>query len=377
MMKTQTFALCLCAAAALLSSCGRGVDTVSGFDDAITFIGRVDRTDSLGPRQWGAGAYFTFAFDGAGCDVELRDERLYGNSYNYLEVVIDGESVGRFRTLGAQNRLTIGRPQTPAVADTAIKLIAVADSLAPGRHTVLIARDTESAMGYTQLCSVSAPGLEQWRPEARLKMEFIGNSITSGMDCYTDEIPYGQGVWYDRHRAYYAYGPRAARALGAEWSLASVSGIGLMHSCCDHKYVMPQIYDKVDLVDNKIGYDFAYQPDVVVCALGQNDGEQDSTAFATAYVDFIRVIRQRNGNADIALISSPMANDTLRAYFRKMLPAIAAEAETQGLAGESGSIPFHIYEKSYNGGGSDHPSMDEQAVIADELVAFLRETLAL
>lgn len=357
-----------------LASCDKPVRTVGGFDDALTYIGRSDRSDSLAPRMWGAAVYFTFAFDGDGCDIEIRDERLYGNSYNYLEVVVDGESVGRVRTLGAQNRLTIGRPQLEASQDTALKLIAVADSLPAGRHTVLVARDTECAMGFTQVVRVAARGLEKWRPEAQLRIEFVGNSITSGMDCYDGEIPFGQGTWYDHHRAYCAYGPRTARALGADWSLASVSGIGLMHSCCEHKYVLPQTYDKVNLVDNLVAYDFSFDPDIVVSALGQNDGVQDSTAFASAYVDFIRLLRAKNPDADVVLISSPMADDTLRAYFRKMLPAVVAAAEAEGLAGPSGEIAYHIYERSYNAGGSSHPSIDEQALIADELVAFLRDS---
>lgn len=357
-----------------LASCDKPLQSVGGADDVLTYIGRSDRSDTLGPRMWGPAAYFTFAFDGDGCDIEIDDERLYGNSYNYLEVVVDGESAGRVRTLGEQNRLTIGRPQLEAPQDTATKLISVADSLPAGRHTVLVARDTECAMGFTQVVRVAARGLAKWKPEARQRIEFIGNSITSGMDCYDGEIPFGQGTWYDHHRAYYAYGPRTARALDAEWSLASVSGIGLMHSCYEHKYVLPQTYDKVNLVDNKVAYDFSFAPDIVVCALGQNDGVQDSTAFASAYVDFIRLLRAKNPDADLVLISSPMADDTLRTYFRKMLPAVAAAAETDGLAGPSGEIAHHIYERSYNGGGTSHPSIDEQALIADELVAFLRDS---
>ncbi|MDD7725670.1 MAG: GDSL-type esterase/lipase family protein [Bacteroidales bacterium] len=376
-MSSRLTCLAISAAALFVAACTNGPRVVNGFDEAISYIGRVDRTDSLGPRQWGAAAYFTFAFDGDGCDVDIRDQRLYGNSYNYLEVVIDGESVARVRTLGERNRLTIGKSQLPAVTDTALKVIAVADSITDGPHTVLIARDTECAMGFTQVEQVAAKGLEAWQPAADKKIEFIGNSITSGMDCYDGEIPFGQGTWYDHHRAYYAYGPRTARALNAQWSLASVSGIGLMHSCCEHKYVLPQTYDKVNLVDNEVPYDFSFRPDIVVSALGQNDGVQDSATFVDAYVDFIRVLREKNPDAQLVLLSSPMANDTLRTFFRQILPAVADEATRRGFAGKAGEIPVYIYENAYNDGGTSHPSMDQQAEIADKLVNFLRDSVGI
>ena len=376
-MSLRLTCLAISSAALFVAACTNGPRVVNGFDEAISYIGRVDRTDSLGPRQWGAGAYFTFAFDGDGCDVDIRDQRLYGNSYNYLEVVIDGESVARVRTLGERNRLTIGKSQLPAVTDTALKVIAVADSITDGPHTVLIARDTECAMGFTQVEQVAAKGLEAWQPAADKKIEFIGNSITSGMDCYDGEIPFGQGTWYDHHRAYYAYGPRTARALNAQWSLASVSGIGLMHSCCEHKYVLPQTYDKVNLVDNEVPYDFSFRPDIVVSALGQNDGVQDSATFVDAYVDFIRVLREKNPDAQLVLLSSPMANDTLRTFFRQILPAVADEATRRGFAGKAGEIPVYIYENAYNDGGTSHPSMNQQAEIADKLVNFLRDSVGI
>lgn len=367
--------LCAIASAAsvLLVACSTGPLTVSGYDDAITYVGRLDKSDTLGPRQWGAGAYFTFAFNGDGADLVIADQRLYGDGYNYLEVVLDGDTVARVATGGPLNRLVVGKPQIAVMADTSVYVMQVADSLKSGRHTLLVCRDTECGMGYTQVQSVTASGLEKWQPATSHRIEFIGNSITSGMEIYDGVLPFGQGRWYDHHRAYFAYGPRTARNLDAQWSLASVSGIGLIHSCCDHKYVLPQTYCKVDLVDNQIDYDFSFNPDLVVSALGQNDGVQDSSKFATAYVDFIRLLREKNPEADIALISSPMANDTLRTFFKSLLPAIASEAEAQGLAGKSGKIPFHIFEQSYNAGGAEHPNMAEHEAIAAEVTGFIEE----
>ena len=356
----------------LLVSCAESPVTVGGYDEALTFIGRVDRTDSVGPRQWGAATYFTFAFDGSGVDIDIADQRMYGTNYNYLEVIVDGDSVGRVATGASLNRLIIGKPQLPA-PDSLCHIMHVADSLVAGPHTVLVCRDTECGMGYTEVLSVTAPGLSKWKPAAKHRIEFLGNSITSGMEMYDGVLPFGEGTWFDHHRGYYAYGPRTARNLNAEWSMASVSGIGLIHSCCEHKYVLPQTYDKINLVDNEIPYDFSFDPDLVVSALGQNDGVQDSTAFADAYVDLLRILHEKNPNADLALISSPMANDTLRNFFRMMLPAITSAAEARGFVGKSQKVPFHIFEKSYTSGGAQHPNMEEQKEISDEVTAFIKQ----
>lgn len=356
-----------------MAACASGPQTISGYDDAITYIGRLDRTDSVGPRQWGAGTYFTLAFNGDGAEVNIADQRLYGESYNFLEVILDGDTIGRVKTDAVINRIVIGKTQSAVAVDTSVHVIPLAGDLQPGKHTLLVCRDTECGHGYTQVLSITAPGISEWQPETTHRIEFLGNSITCGMEMYDGCLPFGQGTWYDHHRAYFAYGPRTARNLNAQWSLASVSGIGLIHSCCDHKIVLPQSYDKVDLAGNTIAYDFSFNPDLVISALGQNDGVQDSTAFATGYVDFIRAIREKNPSAEIALISSPMANDTLRTFFKNLLPAITAEAEAQGLAGKSGKIPYHIFEKGYNDGGYDHPNMEQHAVIAEEVTAFIKE----
>ncbi|MCI5982678.1 MAG: hypothetical protein MRZ71_06540 [Bacteroidales bacterium] len=369
--------------ALLLSSCAvpNGNDSaaptvVYGGNELITYVGRTDRSVVAAPRQWAAGAYFTFAFEGDGCSVDIVDENLGGYSYNYLEIAVDTLPTLRVRTRGIPNTLNIGKAQI-VTEDTTVNVISVLDSLPAGRHTVLIARDTEPAMGYTQVSMVAAPNLQKWAPETNLRMEFIGNSITSGMDCYLDEIPTG-GQWFDRTRAYYAYGPVTARMLGAQWALSSISGIGLMHSCCEHTNVMPELYDKIDLVHNRLPYHFDYKPDILVSALGQNDGVQDSATFVNAYVTFLKTIVDRNPSVRLILISSPMADATLREYFRTVLPAVAAETERYRNEAhpemtDAPEFLWHIYEKSYNDGGTTHPSMAQQTEVAQELVQFIRD----
>src|SRR3569833_1124563 len=97
-----------------------------------------------------------------------------------------------------------------------------------------------------------------------------------------------------------SYGPLTARALNAQWQLSAYSGIGLVHSCCDMKYVMPQVFDKVNMAADSIAWDFSkYIPDVVTITLGQNDGKQDSTLFCGEYVKFIKTVHSKYPKAHI------------------------------------------------------------------------------
>lgn len=355
---------------AVLSSCAGGPERVSGGDDALTYMGRTDRSDSLAPRQWAPAAYLSFAFNGAGCAVEITDERPDADNYNYLEVAIDDLPSQRVCTGGPRNVLVVGQdPRQPGDVDGEASLLRVLEGLPAGHHTVVVARDTESGMGYTQVTAVTAPGLERWKPTGNMLIEFIGNSITSGASTYCDEIPDGQGRWFDQHRAWTAYGPEVARELQADWMLTSVSGIGLIHSCCDHTHVMPQLYDKTDLVKNQVPYDFSAKPDLVSVCLGQNDGVQDFAEFVGAYLEFLREIKAQAPDAQLMLLSSPMADDSLRVFFREVLPAVSQQAEDDGL----GRVPYHVFEKQWKGGAASHPSVAEHHEIALEVLAFMRK----
>lgn len=343
------FFLSILSLAALIGCTESKVQCYNGSDSAISYVGRsIATADTLGPRQWAAGSYFAFAFDGNECTLNLIDEQIWsGTGFNYLELVVDGKC-------------------TRICTDTTLNVI-VLDSLlsdAP-THDVLVCKDTESSHGYIQLQSIITRNLRANRelPECSPIIEFIGNSITCGAEAYCDEVPYGAGRWGDRHRAYLAYGPRVARMMNARWMLTSVSGIGLIHSCCDMDIVMPQVYDKVSLRNNEYEYNFAEQANIVCICLGQNDGIQDSTTFCNAYVDFISTVRTHNPEARIVLLSSPMADDNLRAWQERILLSVENQVE---------SVEHYFFSRQWNNGGGDHPDCNEHAEIAEELYNYLR-----
>ncbi|HSN10428.1 MAG TPA: SGNH/GDSL hydrolase family protein, partial [Hanamia sp.] len=310
----------------------------------------IQKTDVDLPRFWSPGVYIKAKFDGNECSFFLNDQELYGNVHNYLEVVIDGKPY-RFQTKFAANKITLR-------------------GLSNGKHSITICKDTESGNGYLEFAGIECKKLLQLPAKPAEKIEFIGNSITCGFGADSSEIGCGKGQWYDQHNAYMAYGPLTARALNAQWELASVSGIGMIHSCCNMKILMPQVYDKIDLRDDSIRYNFNdYVPDLVTICLGQNDGIQDSTAFCSAYVDFVKTVRSKYANAKIILLSSPMADAKLRAVLKNYLTSIDDYFHQHG----DKNIYKYFFEKQYNHGCMSHPDLKEHREIADLLIHFIRK----
>lgn len=315
------------------------------------YVGRIDFTDPKKPRFWAPGVYIATKFRGTFCDLMINDQVLWGTSHNYLEIVIDGNIQKRIQTTGKENTIRI------------------AEGLSEGEHTLLICKDTEAGIGYLEFVGLLCDEVLAPDPLPERKIEFIGNSITCGYGNDDSEIACGTANWYDQHNAYMAYGPVVARRLNAQWVLSSVSGIGMIHSCCDNDFVMSDVYGKIDLSKTGKSWNFSrYAPDVVTICLGQNDGVQDSTAFCSAYVSFIETVRSKYANAHIVCLTSPMGDATLTQVLKDYLTGIVNHMN----AGGDNKIHSFFFSKSWNNGCDWHPSKNDHQEIADELEAGLK-----
>ncbi len=317
----------------------------------IQFTGRVDFSDQKFPRFWNPGVYFEFEYEGDSCEVLLNDELPWDNSHNYISVVVDGGEQERISLQQKENRIVIGK------------------GLKQGRHKVLVCKSTESGIGYLELAGIWCQRLLKPDPKPVRKMEFFGNSITCGTGSDQSFFPCDSGEWHDKHNAYLSYGPVTARKLNAQWVLTSVSGIGMVHSCCDLDILMPEVCDKVNLRSNQIKWNFAhYKPDVVVITLGQNDGIQDSVKFCGAYVDFVYSLRSVYPDAVVVCMNSPMADETLNPVMKSYLTGIE-----QTLNQEGDNLVYKFFlSKRYHNGCDDHPDIQEHELIAQELSAYVR-----
>ncbi len=314
------------------------------------YVGRVDFANPKLPRFWAPGVYIEANFQGSSCEVVVNDELLWGK-HNYLTVVIDNGAPKRIKLSGKENR------------------ILVAEGLNGKSHKLLICKATESGIGYLEFVGIRAKKLLKPDSLPERRIEFIGNSITCGTGSDLSEVPCGKGDWHDQHNAYLSYGPTTACALNARWALTSVSGIGLIHSCCNLDRLMPDVIDKINFNNNTISWDFnRYQPDVVTVTLGQNDGIQDSVEFCNAYIQFVNRLRGYYPKATIICLTSPMADAALTAFMKSALTSVVASVNESG----DKNVYSFFYSKQYASGCDFHPNLAEHAQIAQELIGFIK-----
>lgn len=319
----------------------------------IQYTGRIDFTNPKLPRFWQPGVYITTKFTGSYCEIILNDEVLWGKNHNYIEIVVDGVAK---------------RLQTKTAHDT----IVVASSLSPGTHTLTICKNTEANIGYLELVGIRCKQLVKPAPKPKRKIECIGNSITCGTGSDVSQIPCGKGVWQDQHNAYLSYGAVTARTLSAQYHLSAVSGIGLMHSCCNMNTVMPPVFDKISMRNDTINWKFnKYQPDVVTVCLGQNDGIQDSALFCENYILFIKQLRGYYPKAQLLLISSPMADERLKKFMKKTITAVSNKMNSNG----DKKVGVYFFTKQYHNGCDSHPDLEEHELIARELTLAIKKIM--
>jgi len=319
---------------------------------SIQYTGRIDFSNTELPRMWSPGVYISMQFRGTSITALIKDQELWGKNHNYLEIVVDGDKK-RIQTKGKTNYITLS-------------------NCGAGFHQLTICKNTESNIGYIEFGGVYCDYLLKPLPRPKHKIEFIGNSITCGASSDMSDIPCGKGVWQDQHNAYMAYGPVTARALNAQWHLSSVSGIGLIHSCCNLDITMPPVFDKIEMRGDSIPWDFKkYQPDVVTVCLGQNDGIQDSATFCKAYIDFINRLRGYYPKAQLVLLTSPMADEKLKAVLKMQILAVIDYFKNE----KDKKVSYYFFPRSYNGGCDYHPSLEEHQLIAAELTSYLKKLM--
>lgn len=261
-----------------------------------------------------------------------------------------------------------GERQERLKFDAGVGEYIIARNLPANEYDVKLVKQTHVAHSTSTLLELTAYGdiSADVPAENDLYIEFIGDSITCGYGVVgyptAGVTYYGTSEFCDSTEAY-AY--KTATALGADYSMISVSGWAMLEgSSC-----IPSIYDKTCFKRGDAKYTPDRGADIVVINLGTNDYNYDTfeTNFVDEYVDFVTdQVLAFNPDAKIVLAYGMMHKDD-------KLTNIEAKINT--IVNELGGADFGFYavKLDYNqDAGNGHPSADGHTVAAKTLTDFIK-----
>jgi len=330
--------------------------TIPPFDPAVRINGRFAK-EADAARASFSGVEFVIAFEGTEASVLLKSP---GNVFN---VTLDGKQM----------------PPLDLSANNGEKHL-IAKDIAKGIHVISVAKRTESATGDALFRGFEIKGVskkEALPTKPKLKIEFLGNSITAGygvLDSVKEHSysPLTQDVFS-------SYAGVAARELNAEMRTVAFSGKGVFRNASSETTnTLPEFFPYVS-VNSKIPWDFSWQPDIAVIELGTNDfalGAPDSAGFVNSTVKFAKQVREKYSKAKIIITDGPMLNDfwpegvPSLTLCRKFLDAAKNELAKQGVLVYRFS--FSPQDGSLGYGADWHPSKRQAEKNGGELAKFLR-----
>ena len=340
------------------------IHTYQSTDPVFNYSGRVlEDSSNHSAELISAASSVQFQASGEKLELQLKAEAPH---HAFAAIEVDGSYSNRYQVSG-DSVTTISIPLKKK-----------------GFQKVKIFKATEASTGKLFFLAAKADSITTLQEKKDLKIEFIGNSITSGMGADESDLPCGEGEWYDQHNAYWAYGSRVARALNADYMLSSVSGLGMYRNWNDEDQpVMPDVYQTLSLdADTTKLRDFTkFQPDLISICLGTNDlsdgdGEKERKAFSQKkyeenYTNFIESLYEKFPSVKIALLTSPMIDPTSEKgkMLQSSLKAVKAKFENKH------TIALYEFEKMNPTGCGFHPSIEDHEVMAEKLIPFYKELL--
>jgi len=352
-----------CASCASVKMNTKTTDTLMA--TALKPEGRYIINDEQNLELISTAVHFGFSFEGNECLIYTS--LPWQGGHNYLQYELDGIY---------QKKIRVEGNSTQPISLTANK---------GGKHTVWIYKATEAHSGAIVIKKITGKNIKSLDIAAAPLIEFIGNSITCGAAADSSDIPCGKGDYHDHHNAYYAYGPRVARALKVNYIVSGVSGIGVYRNWNSDSPTMPQVYEKVDFQDNNPKqWNFGKSsPKIVSIALGTNDLSRgdgiksrlpfDSSSFINAYVKFIQLVKSKYPAAQLVLLSSPMSGGNDRTLLNNCLSSVKQKVDV--LYNTDKPIVLHFFQPMQPHGCSGHPSIEDHGLLANELVPLFKKLL--
>lgn len=271
-------------------------------EEYVRAIGRtLPAKDSLWLVHSGTGCEFTVT--GTSVTIKIKPDSSFMNRSNQARVAVyvNDERV------------------VDDMVDKMEKVYTVFESDEPKECTVRVVKLSEAPYSTFGISAIEAVCIGNIVPAGKSDklIEFVGDSITCGYGV--DDLDAGHHFSTTTEDATKTYAYKTAEKLGAEYSLVSFSGYGIIsgYSGDGKKHADQLVPDFYNTMGNSPGtylgsfvpqdtpWEFSKQPDVVVINLGTNDNsyvKNDSAKkeeFTTAYVAFLKQIREKNPDAVI------------------------------------------------------------------------------
>ena len=325
------------------------VELVPAGDGRFLYEGRMDLADPAGPMLVWAGCRVRLDFDGPQLALRFTD----GAGQNFFNAEVDGVNT------------VLGVPEGPD------RRVPVPVPPGPGRHHLLLFKRSEAATGGVRFLGAElAGGAHAWAPSPpayRLRMEFVGDSITVGA-CNEDAAA---DQWDDfrTHNHALSYAHLASQALRADHRALAVSGMGVATGWVEMKagQIWDRLYPRPDSPPANLA---GWQPDVVLVMLGENDdsfsharGRPFPAGYAPGLVTLAKSIRTAYPRAHLVLLRGGMFGGARSAPLREAWTAAVGELEAADPA-----VSHFIFTHW----SSTHPRVSDDRAMADELVAWLR-----
>jgi lysophospholipase L1-like esterase len=360
---------CLWILLVLLGGCRTVPVQVSPQAPELRFSGRVDWRDPSGPRiAWG-GSSLTVRFTGTSLGVRLLDlPKLEEAAPNRFRFSVDGAP---FRDL------YVGEGHL---------LYRLAEGLPRGEHVLRLEKETEPAVGVTQLLGLELdPGarLLPAPPAPSRRLEFIGDSGLTGFGIEGKNAQCSFNA--ETERASLTWGALTAQALGAEASFVAFSGKGVaVNYANDATPTLPQLYPRTLPLREDLPWDFSsWIPDAVVIQLGANDFWKEHPGeerFRDAYRALVADIRGHYPRAHIVCVLGSGLSDThpkdlqARTLVRGLLSGLVDRLRQEGDPRvHFAEVPANREDEGL--GCLWHPSRKTHQRSAEQMTPLLREWL--
>lgn len=344
----------------ILLSCNQEPTTIPAFsEDFIQLVGRHTIESDRSIRFSAAAVVLECHVQSDKIVFEFSEVSELDWRYNWFSVRENGKEIKRFKTEPGKMKYVVNLNES--TKPVSVQLI----------------HETEGLQGFVRLKQITANQFFPIKKKATKKrVEFIGDSITSGYGNYTDEIPCGKGQWFDKHSASRSYAFLLSEELQFDAFLTSASGIGVTRHWRDTEPVMKTAYPSVfvDPVYKDSIWNFSDKADLVVIALGTNDfsdgdgktprGVLDKTYFVSEYVNLIELVLKHQPDVKTFLLTdSPMLRESKKETLNSWLKEISSKASTK--------FGIKVETFTYNGyfptGCDAHPSEEEHREMAKQL----------